>query len=62
MIRLYDYVGPAAIRARVAGSPAGARISSAVDLLVWVRRTGERPGPDGLVAGTFVIDAGGDLL
>src|SRR6186997_241585 len=62
MTRLYHYVGPADIKARVAGRPAGTRITSAADLLAWVRGTGQRPGPDGLVAATFVIDANGDLL
>jgi hypothetical protein len=62
MSKLYPYVGPAAIKARVACRPAGTRISSAADLLDWVRGTGEHPGHDGLVAATFVIDAGGDLL
>ena len=62
MTRLYDYVGPAEIKARVAGRPAGTRILSAADLLAWVRRTGEHAGPDGLFAATFVIDAAGDLL
>jgi hypothetical protein len=62
MTRLYPYVGPAGIKARVAGRPAGTRITSAADLLGWVRGTGGRPGPDGLVAATFVIDERGDLL
>lgn len=62
MTRLYHYVGPSDIKARVAGRPAGTRIASAADLLAWVRGTGQRPGPDGLVAATFVIDAQGDLL
>jgi hypothetical protein len=62
MTRLYDYVGPSDIKARVAGRPAGTRMSSAADLLAWVRRTGGHPGPDGLHAATFVIDAAGDLL
>jgi hypothetical protein len=62
MTKRYDYVGPAGIRARVAGRPAGTRISSAADLLAWVRGTGRRPGADGLIAAAFVIDAQGDLL
>jgi hypothetical protein len=62
MTRLYSYVGPASIKARVAGRPAGTRVRSAADLLAWVRGTGPCPGPDGLVAATFVIDAAGDLL
>jgi hypothetical protein len=60
--RIYDYVGPAAVKSRAAGRPAGTPIRSAADLLAWVRGTGQRPGPDGLAAATFVIDAKGDLL
>ena len=62
MTRLYSYVGPAAIKGRVAGRRAGTPIRSAADLLAWVRRTGRRPGPGGLVAATFVIDEAWDLL
>src|SRR5262245_13475984 len=62
MIRLYHFVGPSDIKARVAGRPAGTRIGSAADLLAWVRGSGQRPGLDGLVAATFVIDEKGDLL
>jgi hypothetical protein len=62
MTRLYRYVGPAHIRDRVAGRPAGTWVSSVAGLFAWARRTGERPGPDALVAATFVIDANGDLL
>jgi hypothetical protein len=61
--RLYSYVGPADIKARVAGRPAGMRIATAADLLAWARRlTGQFPGSDGLVAATFVIDEHGSLL
>jgi hypothetical protein len=62
MTRLYDYVGPAAIKARVGDGPGGTPIASAADLLAWVRGTGQRPGPDGLVAATFVIAEGRLLL
>jgi hypothetical protein len=58
----YRYVGPAPIKARAAGRPAGTRISCPGDLLAWARDTGQRPGPDGLVAATFIIDTNGDLL
>jgi hypothetical protein len=60
--RIYHYVGPAGIQARVAGRPAGTPVRSTADLLAWVRGTGQRPGTDGLIAATFVIDARGDLL
>jgi hypothetical protein len=59
MPRLYAYVGPDSIRARLNGKPAGTRIHSATDLLDWIRRS-ERDG-DYIVA-TFVIDSTGDLL
>ena len=62
MTRLYLFVGPLKIRDRVASRPAGTRIASAADLLAWARRAGQRPGPDGLVPATFVIDGKGDLL
>ena len=62
MKKLYRYVGPAAIQARVVGRPVGTPIRSVPDLLAWVRGTGQCPGPGGLVAATFVIDAQGDLL
>jgi hypothetical protein len=62
MTRLYIYIGPANIKARGAGRPAGMPIKSIADLLAWVRRTGEHPGPDALIAATFVIDQQGNLL
>jgi hypothetical protein len=62
MPRLYHYVGPAEIKARASGSPGGTRITSISNLLAWARGTGQLPGPDGLVAATFVVDAQGDLL
>jgi hypothetical protein len=62
MAKLYRYVGPTQIKALVASGPAGTRISSVADLLAWARNSAEPPGPDGLVASTFVIDASGDVL
>ena len=59
MRRLYPYVGPADIKARVAGHPAGTRIGSVADLLAWV---GQADKEQGLVAATFVIDETGGLL
>ena len=59
MPRLYDYVGPASIKDRVAGRLAGTRIHSASDLLDWILRA-ERD--EELVVATFVIDRTGDLL
>jgi hypothetical protein len=62
MTRPYHYVGPPAIKARVAAGPTGTRIASAAVLLAWVRDTDQCPGPDGLVAATFVIETNGALL
>jgi hypothetical protein len=62
MSRLYRYVGPTEIKARVSGRGAGTRISSPEDLLEWARATSRPSPPDGLVAATFTIDAMGDLL
>jgi hypothetical protein len=58
----YSYVGPEEIRARAAGRPTGTRITSPDDVRVWARRTAQAPGPDELIAATFVVDAGGGLL
>jgi hypothetical protein len=58
MTRLYDYVGPGEIRFRSAGRPSGTKVGSARELAAWVH-SAEEAGPDGLVAATFVIDAGG---
>ena len=62
MTRLYPYVGPPDIKARVAGHPTGTPLKSVTDLLAWIHGTGQHPGPDGLVPATFVIDVDGDLL
>jgi hypothetical protein len=59
MSRLYNYVGPSAIKACISGRPAGMRIASASDLLAWARRADRGRG---LVAATFIIDASGHLL
>jgi hypothetical protein len=54
MATLYEYVGPAAIRARCADGPLGCLVSTPADLLAWV--------DDGEVrAVTFVVDADGNL-
>jgi hypothetical protein len=62
MTRPYHYVGPAEIRGRTGGRPAGTRIGCLADLVAWVCQTGRRLGPDGVTAATFVIDAEGSLL
>jgi hypothetical protein len=60
MTRLYHYVGPAEIKARI-GQSRGVRVSSIEDLLDWIHGTDQRPGFDDLFASTFVIDTGGGL-
>jgi hypothetical protein len=62
MPKLYRYVGPPGIAARVAGDPAGTRIDAASDLVRWCAATGQVPDRGGLLAATFVIDADGRLL
>jgi hypothetical protein len=61
-LRLYRYVGPSDIRARVATQSAGAVIAAAPDLLAWLDGSKQCPGPDGLIAVTFVTDTAGRLL
>jgi hypothetical protein len=58
--KLYSYVGPAEIRARVGGS-CGTPITSREDLFAWVASSGQRADPTGLIGATFVIDAAGVL-
>jgi hypothetical protein len=55
MAKHYRYVGPEAIRRKVAGAPAGVRADSIRDLEEWLRRTDQRPNPEGLFAVTFVV-------
>ncbi len=59
--RLYHYVGPDAIRDRARHAPPGTVVVSAADLLGWLAATGQRPGDDGVVRVTFVVDPSGDL-
>jgi len=62
MTRLYSYAGPADIKARVAGRPAGTSIKSIAVFLAWVRDTDQRAGSAGLVTVTFIIAANDNLL
>lgn len=57
MGRLYPYVGPADIKARVAAHPAGTPVRSAADLAAWLRRADAEQSH-----ATFVIDMEGNLL
>lgn len=62
MPKLYHYVGPAEIAARLVGRSGGTRIGSGADLARWCAATGQTSGRTGLIAVTFVIDADGELL
>ncbi len=57
-MKLYSYVGPAEILARVAQSPSGTAIESPSDLAAWLQRSGASQG-DGVV--TFIVNEGGVL-
>jgi hypothetical protein len=59
--RLYHYIGPEDVRLRSAGAPAGVPITSAAHFGNWVRETGQRSNPVGLLAVTFVVDESGTL-
>jgi hypothetical protein len=61
-VRLYRYIGPKLIGDRATHAPAGTAIRAAADVARWVRDSGQRPGPDGCVIATFIVDAAGVLL
>ena len=60
-VKLYHYVGPEDIRTRAAGDEPGFKIESIGDLENWLRRTSQRPNPEGQFAVTFVVDDKGFL-
>lgn len=60
-MKLYQYVGPPEIAARVQHGPAGVPVHSAVDLRNWVRDTCQGRPTLGVVT-TYVVDASGALL
>jgi hypothetical protein len=60
-MKLYLYVGPEDIRTRAAHAPPGVKVESLSDLKDWLRRTGQKPNREGLVAVTFVVDEEGCL-
>jgi len=60
--RLYQNVGPDAIRQRVSRAPSGIRIESAADFITWVEKRMHRPNPDGLLAVTFVVNEQGSMV
>lgn len=57
-MRAYRYVGSSRIADRVASQPPGTRVSSADDVLNWIRQTGHRPAE---CVVTYVIDSAGEL-
>lgn len=61
MSRSYQYVGPTAVAARVAGHSAGTAIAQSTDVIAFANRVG-RPRRGKLFAVTFVVDLKGRLL
>ena len=61
-MQVYRYSGPKRIADRATDTPAGTPIRSAADVVRWARQSGQRPGPDGGVIATFVVDAAGVVL
>ena len=61
MARIYPYVGPPSIAARVADRPAGFPVQSSQDVRRWIRGTGQTVNPEGQVIATFVVDESGVL-
>jgi hypothetical protein len=60
-MKLYQYVGPPEIAARIQHGPAGVPVHSAADVRNWMRDTGQERRREGVVA-TFVVNAAGILL
>jgi hypothetical protein len=61
MARLYQYVGPEAVRAKHVAAPPGWAVCSVNDLRQWVRASEQRPDGEGVIAATFVVDEQGTL-
>jgi hypothetical protein len=61
-MRTYRYIGPRRIADRATLAPAGTPIRSASHVFRWARDSDQRPGPDGCVIATFVVDLAGVLL
>jgi hypothetical protein len=59
--RTYVYVGPKQIATRVGNAPAGVRIDSPEDVLLWAAATGQDVDDGGTVTATFVVDDAGAL-
>ena len=60
MPRLYQYVGPKGIAARVRTAPAGFPVNTAGDVLSWIHQTQPRRGTRSITV-TFVVDESGVL-
>jgi hypothetical protein len=61
MPRIYQYIGPRNIAARLAGRPPGSAIRSSEDVHQWIQATGQLPDREGRVIATFVVDESGTL-
>jgi hypothetical protein len=61
MCRLYSYVGPTEIAAKLRDSSPGTPIHSIIDVLQWIRVTGAELDESGTVTATFVVDENGIL-
>jgi hypothetical protein len=61
MRQTYNYVGPKQIANRVKGPPAGTRIASAADLLLWLRQRIRNPESVDEIIVTFIVDQEGLL-
>ena len=61
MTRLYAYVGPPEIARDVAAMPPGKAISSIKDIRAWIAETWQKPGADGRLIATFIVDEMGLL-
>jgi hypothetical protein len=61
-MRLYWYIGPKQILERTTSRPIGASIRSSIDVIRWVKDSGQSPDSDGCIIATFVVDREGALL
>jgi hypothetical protein len=61
MAKIYTYVGPNEIRARLSGQPAGVCIRNRSDVLAWVKESGQAIERSRPIAATFVVDPAGQL-
>ena len=62
MSRSYRYVGPADIRSKATGQPAGTVVTCGADVLRWARQTDQPVAGGEPLAATFVVSLEGRLL